>query len=1055
MRKLVLVLLAFSINAFSQGTPPTLLNFRIENGQTSRVYFDSSEPISASKTVGFKISGNSIIGISIKSGQNTGHFFNVSKSFTYWDNNTLRYEGGGNIKDDDNNDLSEFTLQYIKNKIAEPKSNGNTYYVSTSGSNSNSGTSASNAWRNLSHATGKLKAGDILYIKAGNYGDDPIKIKAKGTSSNPIQIIGYKNSPNDISTMYYSYGNNKNLISSEMPLIKGNGKGKGISTGGSVSNLIIKNIQIENYQYGVDSESKEIIYDNLLVKDCTLFGIFIRGKIESKHRILNSTILNGHNSCMRLFYDFNLVDNCKVYGDDNSSYDANPDYYISIYQGSNDIIRNSYAYRDPSLKHTGHGISLKASNKPTEYNLVEDCHVDGPRGGIEFRHSKVKYSVARNILFTNGGDKSNAGGIKFQDGASFNIAENCVIRGINHGILFKNSREDSSSDGKKSGFNNKVINSTFDSCNKWLVADEGISASNNMFINNTIINCKKFTEISIPFGNTNKFINNIVVGSKSNSSGSSKMEYSYNNFWNNDFTKPQGPGNISFDPKFEDVSKGNFRLKSNSKSIDAGIKIEQVKSDKDGMPRPQGSSHDMGAFEYQDNSTSSVNANAGDDQTICKGESIILTASGGTSYQWSNGETTESIEVSPNLTRTYTVTVTEGGFSARAQVIVTVNRVTANAGEDVTINEGGSTILTASGGDSYLWNNGETTESITVSPDSSTFYSVTVTKDGCEDTDNVEVIVGSTTSSTVNAFAGEDQTICRGEVVTLTASGGSTYEWSTGETTKSIDVSPNESTVYSVTAKNGSNSATDEVEVKIININADAGEDVAINEGESATLTASGGDSYLWNNGETSASIDVNPTKTTSYTVTVIKDGCQETDTVQVFIDQGIVSDPPPAEANAGQNVTICIGESVTLTANGGSSYIWSTGEIKKNIQVNPNRTTTYTLSATRGGVTNADKVTVTVENCNNNIVVDNTIKDFEMYPNPTTGMLNVKVSNIEKELFLTLMSLNGSVIYADKINLKQGSVSKQIDLSKFAKGIYFVRLHNSNQNTIKKLMVI
>jgi len=320
----------------------------------------------------------------------------------------------------------------------------------------------------------------------------------------------------------------------------------------------------------------------------------------------------------------------------------------------------------------------------------------------------------------------------------------------------------------------------------------------------------------------------------------------------------------------------------------------------------------MGAFEYQDNSTSSVNANAGDDQTICKGESIILTASGGTSYQWSNGETTESIEVSPNSTRTYTVTVTEGGFSARAQVIVTVNRVTANAGEDVTINEGGSTIL-----------------------------------------------------------------------------------------------------------------------------------------------TASGGDSYLWNNGETSASIDVNPTKTTSYTVTVIKDGCQETDNVQVFIDQGIVSDPSPAVANAGQNVTICIGESVTLTANGGSSYIWSTGEIKKNIQVNPNRTTTYTLSATRGGVTNADKVTVTVENCNNNIVVDNTIKDFEMYPNPTTGMLNVKVSNIEKELFLTLMSLNGSVIYADKINLKQGSVSKQIDLSKFAKGIYFVRLHNSNQNTIKKLMVI
>jgi len=558
---------------YSQGIPPVLSNFRIDNGDKSKVYFDSSKKIKGSSSNGFTISGKKINSVKINSGKTSGHYFIVSKPFTFWDNNTIRYEGGSNIEDDYNNDLSEFTLQYLKNKIAEPKGNKNIFYVSTAGNNGNSGTSESKSWKTISYASGKLKEGDILYIKAGDYGDDPIRVTSKGKATNPIKIIGYKKSPDDISRMYYSHGNNRNLNSSEMPLIEGKGSGKGIFIGASTSNLIIRNIQIENFQYGIDSEGKEVIFDNLLVKDCTLFGIHIKSKEkESRHRIINSTVLNGYNSAMRLFYDFNMVDNCKVYGDDNSSYDANPDYYISIYQGSYVIIRISYIHRDKALRQTGHGISLKASNERTEYNLIENCHVDGLRGGLEFRHSKVKYNVARNILFTNGGDKLNAGGIKFQDGASFNIAENCVIKGINHGILFKNSGEDSSPEGKKSGSNNNVINSTFNDCNIWLIADEGNGSTGNEFINNTIYKCVIFTDISIPFNNTNKYINNALVGSRSNSPRSSKMEFSNNNFWNNGFSIPQGNRHISVDPKFENASNGNFKLSSNSKLIDAGKK---------------------------------------------------------------------------------------------------------------------------------------------------------------------------------------------------------------------------------------------------------------------------------------------------------------------------------------------------------------------------------------------------------------------------------------------------------------------------------------------------
>src|SRR5690606_16165386 len=82
-----------------------------------------------------------------------------------------------------------------------------------------------------------------------------------------------------------------------------------------------------------------------------------------------------------------------------------------------------------------------------------------------------------------------------------------------------------------------------------------------------------------------------------------------------------------------------------------------------------------------------LQASAGIDQQICKGESITLTASGGTNYVWNTGETTKSIEVTPESTTTYTVTVSDDyDQSDEANVTVTVNDIpTANAGEDQTI----------------------------------------------------------------------------------------------------------------------------------------------------------------------------------------------------------------------------------------------------------------------------------------------------------------------------------------------------------------------------------
>uniref|UniRef100_UPI003D660176 T9SS type A sorting domain-containing protein n=1 Tax=Psychroserpens mesophilus TaxID=325473 RepID=UPI003D660176 len=194
-------------------------------------------------------------------------------------------------------------------------------------------------------------------------------------------------------------------------------------------------------------------------------------------------------------------------------------------------------------------------------------------------------------------------------------------------------------------------------------------------------------------------------------------------------------------------------------------------------------------------------ADAGDNQSICQGSSTILTASEGDAYLWSTGETTQSIEVNPGTSETYTVTVFEGDEQAQDEVTVFVNLnpnvVILNGGE-VTILEGEFITLSASGANSYQWDNGATQANIAVSPSTSRTYSVTGFINNCSDEKSIQVNV----VETVEAYAGEDLTICADEMVTLTADGGvngeEAYLWNNGETTQSINVAPGTDTEYSV-----------------------------------------------------------------------------------------------------------------------------------------------------------------------------------------------------------------------------------------------------------------
>ncbi|HMC00861.1 MAG TPA: T9SS type A sorting domain-containing protein [Flavobacteriaceae bacterium] len=456
--------------------------------------------------------------------------------------------------------------------------------------------------------------------------------------------------------------------------------------------------------------------------------------------------------------------------------------------------------------------------------------------------------------------------------------------------------------------------------------------------------------------------------------------------------------------------------------------------------------------EKKTSNTGTVTANAGADVSICEGSSTTLTASGGDQYLWNTGETTASIQVSPTATSTYTVTVSSGPESDTDSVVVTVNTIPeANAGNDVTIEQGQDVTLTATGGTNYLWSNGSTSQSITMSPDVTTTYSVEVSQNGCTSEDSVTVTVVQANTGTVTANAGEDISICEGSSATLTATGGDQYLWNTGEATASIQVSPTATSTYTVTVSSGSESDTDSVVVTVNTIpEANAGNDVTIEQGQNATLTATGGTSYQWSNGSTSQSITVSPEITTTYWVEVIENNCSSFDEVTVEVAEPIL-------AYAGKDVTICSGESVELTASGGSKYVWNTGETSQSIVVAPTHTSVYEVTVTDGISQGKDKVKVTVIQCEStsldlNDNFSNNV-EFSVYPNPTNGALNVKLLQLNNLSSLMLFDLLGKTLI-NKVIDPNGNQLIKLDLSSYPKGVYILTIIQNGRPFSKKVVL-
>lgn len=341
--------------------------------------------------------------------------------------------------------------------------------------------------------------------------------------------------------------------------------------------------------------------------------------------------------------------------------------------------------------------------------------------------------------------------------------------------------------------------------------------------------------------------------------------------------------------------------------------------------------------------------------TICSGQTATLVASGATNYTWMpGGITSATLTDAPATTTNYTVLGANGTCTAQATATITVGSAVSISINQPTICVGETVTLTAtSPASTYTWNTGANTNSIIVTPITTTSYSVAGTSGGCSAAGSTTVFVSA--SPTITATSA---TVCTGQSATLTVFGATNYTWSPGSVvSSSLAAAPATTTSYTVLGATGNCTAQTTATISIGSAVSISINQPTICSGESVTLTAtSSATTYTWSTGATTSSIVVSPTLTTVYSVNGTSGSCNATGSGSVTVNN-------TPTITVGGSTNLCSGQTATLSAGGANTYTWEPGTISNaSIAVSPTINTTYTVTGSNfNGCSSSTNIAVSV----------------------------------------------------------------------------------------------
>lgn len=351
--------------------------------------------------------------------------------------------------------------------------------------------------------------------------------------------------------------------------------------------------------------------------------------------------------------------------------------------------------------------------------------------------------------------------------------------------------------------------------------------------------------------------------------------------------------------------------------------------------------------------------------SICNGNSTTLNGTGVSTYTWLPvgsflGSNSANVSVSPSSSTAYTVTGTNSlGCVSSAIINVTVSPGLPVVGITTSTNSvclGKTVTLTATGGLTYTWTNGIINGQAYTPASGVNVYTVTA-QNGCGT--NTAATTVSVSSLPVTTLA-TPTTICAGTTATLTAASAvSGYTWQPiGPTGANVVVSPTASTIFTVTASDGTCSGTATLSLAVKQsptITAFANASLVC-QGDPVVLSATGALSYTWTPGTnlTGATVTVNPSAPTAYQVVGTNSlGCSSSSGTFVLTNAS------PTVLIAANQTLVCTGNSATLTASGASQYNWSGGPGTAGYVVTPSGATVYTVTGTASNCTDTETITI------------------------------------------------------------------------------------------------
>lgn len=374
------------------------------------------------------------------------------------------------------------------------------------------------------------------------------------------------------------------------------------------------------------------------------------------------------------------------------------------------------------------------------------------------------------------------------------------------------------------------------------------------------------------------------------------------------------------------------------------------------------------------------------DTLICAQDSIVFDLPADVTYNWFppaglSCTNCPNPTAKPQKTTTYTVTMINSvGCTERKQMTITVVSLPiVSVTPNTTLCAGSPPIrLLAKGGNFYKWSPADGLSCIDcpsplANPTSTTTYTVDIAiNESCKATTTVTLTVLPTPALALTT----DTSLCAGTPVQLQATGGDTYRWSPTDGLSCYDC-PNPialtsaTTTYTVVAANAAGCTTsNSVRIHVLQL-ADVGisPDITLCAGSSATLLATGGDTYRWSPSDGLSCNDcpnptAQPTTTTTYTVVITgKADCTEQRTVTLTVL------PTPVLALS-PDTTICRSGEAQLRASGATTYTWSPNDGLScnncpNPIARPTTSTRYYVTASNGNAcTRSDSLLVTVRPC-------------------------------------------------------------------------------------------